>query len=92
MKLIIENKIQDSDSIFDVCILVIHEKTMFIRFENSNQLKTFVDYIVESADEDVKQHLIADMKVDDNEFVFVGIPLHYINNEIRFQIKDDEML
>lgn len=92
MKIIIENKHNDPDSIFDICIIAIHEKTMFIRFENSHHMKRFIEYIIESADEDVREHLIEDMEVDDKKYIFVGIPMHYINSNIKFQIKDDEMI
>lgn len=43
MKIIIENRFKDPDSIFNVKIMAVHERKMFIMFEDSKTMERFID-------------------------------------------------
>ena len=89
MKIIIENRFKDPDSIFNVKIMAVHERKMFIMFEDSKTMERFIDYMVKSADEDIREHLIEDMMIE-KKHVYVGIPMHYFNDCNKFLIYDNE--
>ena len=89
MKIILENRFKDAESRFDISIIAIHEKSMFIMFNDSDDMERFIDYFVESADEDIRQNLINDMMIG-KENDFVGIPFHYFNKDINFLIYDND--
>ena len=89
MKIIIENKHNDPDSIFDVNIMAVHEKKMFIMFNNQDDMDRFIKYLHDSVDEDIREHLMHDLMIG-KEYVYVGIPFHYISNGIKFLIYDND--
>ena len=89
MKIIIEKRFKDPDSIFNVKIMAVHERKMFIMFEDSKTMERFIDYMVKSADEDIREHLIEDMMIG-KKHVYVGITMHYFNDCNKFLIYDNE--
>ena len=94
MKIIIENRFKDPDSIFNVKIMAVHERKMFIMFEDSKTMERFIDYMVKSADEDIREQMSTLLSKDNmmigKKHVYVGIPMHYFNDCNKFLIYDNE--